>query len=78
MLISISVFHPIAALVKHLLTPGHPTHLYSHNSPVPHKTSSFTPNLLVFFLLTILEVAVVIIQAYVFILLLSLYLQENI
>ncbi|NXU63640.1 ATP6 synthase, partial [Horornis vulcanius] len=34
--------------------------------------------LLVLFLLTILEVAVAIIQAYVFVLLLSLYLQENI
>uniref|UniRef100_A0A8C5NTP4 ATP synthase F0 subunit 6 n=1 Tax=Junco hyemalis TaxID=40217 RepID=A0A8C5NTP4_JUNHY len=34
--------------------------------------------LLVLFLLTILEVAIVIIQTYVFVLLLSLYLQENI
>nr|ANE20805.1 ATP synthase F0 subunit 6 [Zosterops capensis] len=34
--------------------------------------------LLVFFLLTILEIAVAMIQAYVFVLLLSLYLQENI
>ena len=33
---------------------------------------------IVFFLLTLLEVAVALIQAYVFVLLLSLYLQENI
>uniref|UniRef100_A0A8D2LZQ6 Uncharacterized protein n=1 Tax=Zonotrichia albicollis TaxID=44394 RepID=A0A8D2LZQ6_ZONAL len=52
-------------------------HLYSHNSLVLHNTSSFTPNL-TSSLLTILEVAVAIIQAYVFVLLLSLYLQENI
>uniref|UniRef100_A0A8D2N9X7 ATP synthase subunit a n=1 Tax=Zonotrichia albicollis TaxID=44394 RepID=A0A8D2N9X7_ZONAL len=48
------------------------TALFSTIPAVPLLT------LLVLFLLTILEAAVVIIQAYVFVLLLSLYLQENI
>nr|YP_009240316.1 ATP synthase F0 subunit 6 [Galaxias platei]AMO26373.1 ATP synthase F0 subunit 6 [Galaxias platei] len=63
------------------LTAGHPAHCHRATAafvllPMMPTVAILTATVL--FLLTLLEVAVAMIQAYVFVLLLSLYLQENV
>nr|BAX09194.1 ATPase subunit 6 [Thunnus thynnus] len=59
-------------------TSSNSTNRYSSNCPPTTNANCSYPNKHPTFLLTLLEVAVAMIQAYVFVLLLSLYLQENV